>query len=114
VLQAQLATELAIGQASTGAVVDALERRSLISREPDPRDRRSWLVTATAETHDMVKRIVAIDRGIGRELRHNISEGEIRDLGVTLAAIGENLDAMWQAGNASAEKKARPPRLVEG
>jgi len=44
-----LAERLGIAPRSATEVVDALEARGLVAREPDPADRRALRVTATAE-----------------------------------------------------------------
>jgi DNA-binding MarR family transcriptional regulator len=45
----ELAEHLRIAARSTTEVVDALEERGLIDRQPDPHDRRATLVTLTAD-----------------------------------------------------------------
>jgi DNA-binding MarR family transcriptional regulator len=45
----ELSEHLHIAARSTTEVVDALEQRGLVERQPDPADRRATLVAATAE-----------------------------------------------------------------
>jgi DNA-binding MarR family transcriptional regulator len=47
--QRELAELLYIGRAAAGQFVDRLESRGLVQREPDPDDRRVWIVSTTRQ-----------------------------------------------------------------
>ncbi len=47
--QTELAELVGVGRASCGAMIDQLEARGLVTRNPDPHDRRVWLVGITDE-----------------------------------------------------------------
>lgn len=89
--QAQLARRLGQGRASTGAMVDQLERRGLVERQADPADRRAWLVTITPEGEKLVDPIGAIDRVLRAELRLDISKAERQQLAELLLRLQANL-----------------------
>ena len=47
--QTELAEMVGIGRASIGSMIDRLEARGLVTRNPHPNDRRVWLVGITSE-----------------------------------------------------------------
>jgi MarR family transcriptional regulator for hemolysin len=89
--QTQLARRLGQGRAATGSTVDLLERRSLVSREPDPDDRRAWLVTITRAGKQLVAPINEIDREVRGELRLDISRTERQQLANLLLRLQANI-----------------------
>jgi DNA-binding MarR family transcriptional regulator len=89
--QTQLAEGLGLGRAATGSLVDALERRGLVERQPDTRDRRVWRVAATQQGRDMAKPIMEIDQVLRRELRAGISREERQQLAQLLLRLQSNL-----------------------
>ncbi|MGH0037888.1 MAG: MarR family winged helix-turn-helix transcriptional regulator [Myxococcota bacterium] len=89
--QTQLARRLGQGRAATGSTVDQLERRGLVERQPDPHDRRAWLVTLTAAGKERVDPITEIDRELRAELRLDISHGERQQLAGLLLRLQANL-----------------------
>jgi DNA-binding MarR family transcriptional regulator len=89
--QTRLARRLGLGRAATGTLIDALERRSLVERRPDPDDRRVWLVAITEEGERTVDEITDIDRTLRNELRRGISKAERQQLAHTLLGIQANL-----------------------
>lgn len=50
-----LARELLALPSTVTAMADALEAKGLLRRERDPNDRRAWLLTLTAQGHDLRK-----------------------------------------------------------
>jgi len=89
--QARLAERIGIGRAATGCVVDALERRGLVERQPDPHDRRVWLVAATQAGKDLAEPLGEIDRVLRAELRAGISRSERQQLARLLLRLQGNL-----------------------
>ncbi len=89
--QTQLARRLGQGRAATGATVDLLESRGLVERQPDPADRRAWLVTITPLGKHRVEPINEIDRVLRAKLRLDISRGERRQLARLLLRLQSNL-----------------------
>ncbi|MBW2419164.1 MAG: MarR family transcriptional regulator [Deltaproteobacteria bacterium] len=95
--QTQIAEGLGLGRAGTGSVVDALERRGLVERQPDARDRRVWRVAATQQGRDMVKPVLEIDQVLRRELRAGISREERQQLAQLLLRLQANLASVLDA-----------------
>jgi DNA-binding MarR family transcriptional regulator len=89
--QTQLADRLGLGRAATGSVVDVLERRGLVVRQRDSRDRRVWRVEATQQGRDVAKPIAEIDQVLRRELRSGISREERQQLAQLLLRLQSNL-----------------------
>ncbi len=91
--QTRLAERLGLGRAATGSLIDGLEQRGFVERQPDPEDRRVWLVTITGAGKDVVHEVNAIDEVLRRELRAGISRDERHQLAELLVRLGRNLAA---------------------
>ncbi len=89
--QTQLARRLGQGRPATGSTVDGLERRGLVERQPDPEDRRAWLVTITPAGKDLIGPIHEIDRRLREALRKDISRAERQQLAKLLLRLQGNL-----------------------
>jgi DNA-binding MarR family transcriptional regulator len=99
--QSQLARRLGQGRASTGAMIDQLERRELVERQADPADRRAWLVTITKQGEKLVEPINAIDRVLRSQLRLDISKAERQQLAKLLLRLQSNLARVLAESEAS-------------
>ena len=91
VTQTQLAAGLGLGRAATGAIVDALEERGLVERQPDPNDRRVWLVATTDAGNELAAPVQEIDRALRSDLRAGISRQERQQLAQLLVRLQANL-----------------------
>lgn len=89
--QTRLAERLGLGRAATGSVIDALEKRSFVERQPDPDDRRVWLVDVTAAGKEMVEVISQRDTVLRKELRAGLSREDRQRLAEVLVHLGNNL-----------------------
>ena len=89
--QTRIAEGLGIGRAATGSTIDGLERRGLVERQPDPTDRRAWLVATTQAGKDLVGPINEIDAVLRAELRAGISRAERQQLAQLLLRLQSNL-----------------------
>ncbi len=92
--QTQLAENLGLGRAATGALVDALERKGLVERSPDPGDRRVWLVATTQAAAPVVEEITVIGSALRDQAWSGISRAERRQLIDTLRRLQDNLAAI--------------------
>jgi DNA-binding MarR family transcriptional regulator len=97
--QTELAELVGVGRASCGAMIDQLEARGLVTRNPDPHDRRVWLVGITDEGSALVQRFYAVDECFRQEIRHGISREERQQLATLLERLGTNVDAILQTPN---------------
>jgi DNA-binding MarR family transcriptional regulator len=91
ITQTQLADRLGMGRASTGAVIDNLHLRDLVQREPDPTDRRVWLVRLTSSGRELAAMVTAADVLLREELRAGLSRAERKQLARTLLRLHANL-----------------------
>jgi len=89
--QTGLSERLGIGRAATGSVIDHLEARGLAQRQPDPSDRRVWLVEVTQAGKDLAAEINEIDRVLRSELRVGISRAERQQLAKLLLRLQANI-----------------------
>ena len=89
--QAQLAEALGLGRPATGSVIDSLERRGLVERLPDPKDRRAWRVAVTAAGERLAGPIAEVDAKLRRELRAGIPHAERQQLARVLLRLQANL-----------------------
>jgi DNA-binding MarR family transcriptional regulator len=80
-------------------MIDQLEARGLVTRNPDPHDRRVWLVGITDEGSALVQRFYAVDECFRQEIRHGISREERQQLATLLERLGTNVDAILQTPN---------------
>jgi len=90
--QTQIAEVLSLGRAATGSCIDHLEERGLVRRDPDPEDRRVWVVSATPEGEKMAEEIRTIDQVLQAELRRGITRAERQQLANLLIKIQANLE----------------------
>jgi DNA-binding MarR family transcriptional regulator len=89
--QVRLSERLGSGRAAVGSRIDALERRGVVERRPDPSDRRVWLVHITDAGRAVVIRINEIDQQLREQLRQGISRQERQQLAVLLLRLQSNL-----------------------
>lgn len=99
--QTRLAQRLGLGRAATGSVIDALEERGLVERQPDPDDRRVWLVTVTRSGKELVEQVNASDKVLRSELRAGISRADRQQLAALLVRLQENLAAALDDGRST-------------
>lgn len=89
--QTRLADHLGIGRAAIGSVVDQLQARDLAERQPDPDDRRVWLVGITASGRAMADRVRVVDEVLRAELRRGIGREERQALSWVMSRLQQNL-----------------------
>jgi DNA-binding MarR family transcriptional regulator len=90
--QTALAEMIGLGRAATGTMIDQLEARGLIERQPDPTDRRVWLVAATDAGRAIVERFYEIDSALRGELRRGIGRDDRQQLAETLERLDANIE----------------------
>jgi len=89
--QTRLADHLGIGRAAIGTVVDQLQARSLVERQPNPSDRRVWLVEITDAGRDLADRVLEVDEVLRAELRRGIGREERQALAWVMTRLQQNL-----------------------
>lgn len=83
--QARLADAVAKDRATTGAVVDRLEQKGLVSRGVSERDKRARVLALTPEGMALLARIAPVVEDLQREILRGLEEHEFRQF-VELAA----------------------------
>lgn len=95
--QTELAEMVGVGRASCGTMIDQLEARGLVERQPDADDRRVWLVAITPEGSALVEQFYAVDEEFRKDIRRDISRDERQQLASLLERLGTNVDAILQS-----------------
>jgi len=89
--QAELATEMELGSASVGRLVDRLVDRGFVERRQDPEDRRAYRLFLTKSALSLLEEL----EGVGAELRDetlaSLSKQEVGSLNSGLLKIKSNL-----------------------
>lgn len=88
--QTELAARLHIGRASSGVLVEELERRGLVTRRADPNDRRVWHVELTDAGAELARRFEIRHAQVRTALRRSMSPSEAKELGRLLGALADN------------------------
>ncbi len=79
---------------SITSLLDTLERRGLVRREPHPDDRRKLLVDITDEARTLVGKMLPMVHATSIELLDGIGEADRQSLILALATIRANAEAM--------------------
>ena len=85
---------LLLTSGSITSLLDTLERRGLVRREPHPDDRRKLLVNITDEARKLVDRMLAQVHATSIDVMAGISEADREQVIQTLAKIRANAEAM--------------------
>lgn len=83
--QARLAELVAKDRATTGAVVDRLEQKGLVSRSVSARDKRARILALTPDGSALLARIAPVVEDLQREILSGLEDHEYRQF-VELAA----------------------------
>ncbi len=90
--QKQLSEALQKEQATITRSLDTLEKKGLIERNPDPRDRRANVISLTPAAVDLLSRIEPVAEAAAEEVVRGISEEELDSLRTTLEKLRRNID----------------------
>ncbi|QFU93024.1 MarR family winged helix-turn-helix transcriptional regulator [Amycolatopsis sp. YIM 10] len=102
----RLASDLGVSPRSVTSMVDALERDGLITREPDPEDRRATLLRLTADSRARMSRLF--------DAQHQLAEDLLAPLGEDdRANLHRMLSVLWHsAGPDGAPRSGRPGEVT--
>lgn len=92
--QVRLAERLGMNRASAGTIIDLLQTRGLVTKDPSPDDRRVWLVSTTEAGRALADEVRSTDVALRRELRSGISREDRAHLARTLLRLRTNLNAV--------------------
>ena len=91
--QTDLADHLGIGRAAIGSVIDRLQARGLVERQPKIDDRRVWMVAITDAGEELAARVNEVDTVLRAELRRGIGREERQALAWVMTRLQQNLAA---------------------
>ena len=83
---------LGMGRASAGALIDDLEKRKLVDRKADPKDKRVWLVGLTDEGKELAAQLEQRDLALRDLFRVGDTREERSQLAGVLQKFRANLN----------------------
>lgn len=83
---------LGMGRASAGALIDDLEKRKLVDRKADPKDKRVWLVGLTDEGKELAAQLEQRDLDLRDLFREGVTREERSHLAGVLQKFRANLN----------------------
>jgi DNA-binding MarR family transcriptional regulator len=89
--QSELAEHLAKDKTNITRILDGLERRNLIVRRPNAKDRRSYGIHLTEDGRRIKDKLIPLAAEINRSALHGFSEKEEQELKRFLKTIFANL-----------------------
>jgi DNA-binding MarR family transcriptional regulator len=89
----EIARRLIVTTASITSLLDTLQRRGLVERQPDPADRRRLLITITPAAQDLVRRFVPEVVALQASVMKDIAEEDRRQFAAVLTRIREAIAA---------------------
>ena len=102
--QARLAELLEIEPITLGRILDKLEARSLIERQPHPTDRRTWLLHLMPAARSRLEQVGEYSALTRREALAGVSEDDKQHLLKTLQALKANLTQACDAPHAGQKR----------
>lgn len=95
--QAELASELELGTAAVGRLVDRLVEREFVLRSPSPDDRRAYRLSLTPAAETLVQSLEVTANDMRKALLDGLSEQEISLLNRGLNKVKSNLQRVSAA-----------------
>ena len=83
---------LGMGRASAGALIDDLEKRKLVDRKANPKDKRVWLVGLTDEGKELAAQLEQRDLDLRDLFREGVTREERSQLADVLQKFRTNLN----------------------
>ena len=109
VTQTRAAEHNGTGRAVTGTYVDKLEACGLLARQPDPNDRRVWLLVATDAGRAKASEVAEVDEVLRAELRDGISRDDRQALAGLLVRLQRNIDRATNTSSATTTSEKATP-----
>ncbi|GAB5457344.1 MAG: MarR family transcriptional regulator [Henriciella sp.] len=95
--QSELATELELGAAAVGRLVDRLEDREFVLRSQSPDDRRAYFLSLTPAAEKLVRSLDSTAHEMRETLLDGLSEQEVSLLNRGLNKVKSNLQRVSAA-----------------
>jgi DNA-binding MarR family transcriptional regulator len=95
--QSTIGRAIGCDKATVGSVLDRLESKGLVTREPDAADRRAWRLRATASGLELLGRLAPCIEQVQRDLVAPLTDAERRQLMRLLAKLAGPLPGPGEA-----------------
>ena len=89
--QREIAEKTSKDKPNITRMVDALERKRLVFRQPDPRDRRKYCIYLTKEGKQLREHLLPLAQNLRERVTENLTQEEIDLLKDTLGKIYQNI-----------------------
>lgn len=89
--QREIAEKTSKDKPNITRMVDALEQKRLVFRQPDPRDRRKYCIYLTKEGKHLQERLMPLAQDLRQRVTRNLTPAEIDLLKDTLDKIYQNI-----------------------
>jgi MarR family transcriptional regulator, organic hydroperoxide resistance regulator len=96
--QQELADRLLVGRSNLSMLLPELERRGLVARVADARDRRIRRLTLTEAGAAITERALAVQVGVIEDMMQALSAEECEQLGDYMRRVGAHLAKLGAAG----------------
>ncbi|MBI4606948.1 MAG: MarR family transcriptional regulator [Planctomycetes bacterium] len=100
--QSQIAERLRVAAPTIVGILDRMERKGWIRREPAPGDRRKKLVRPLSRVRPVWDRIRSCGRRLRSEATRGLKPGEVRLARAVLAGVLRNLEGRGRNGDRKA------------
>ncbi len=78
-------------------ILDQLERKGLVRREPNREDRRSFMLTATRQGRELAAELAPIERQIAGELVAGLEPEQLEAFRAVMAQVNRNAERLRQS-----------------
>ncbi len=78
--QSELGNAMNVDRSTVVAVIDRLEKRNLVVRDPSPMDRRSYALRLSDEGDELLAKLVPLVQGLERDMAKDLSDKEVETL----------------------------------
>jgi MarR family transcriptional regulator, transcriptional regulator for hemolysin len=89
--QVELARMLDVGKVTVGGLIDRLEENGLVTRTPDPNDRRSKRIAVSAKGRKLVKEMQQVALELNEESLQDVDDADYETLRKVLSQMKANL-----------------------
>ena len=110
-----IAERLLVSSASMTSLLDTLERRGLVERQPHPKDRRKILINLTDDARDTVDQMLPVIHAVITAAVNDLSEAERDRLIKSLTTVWARLNEMHDGSIPSPKpRRKRRPKANQG
>jgi DNA-binding MarR family transcriptional regulator len=89
--QREIAEKTSKDKPNITRMIDALEQKRLVFRQPDPQDRRKYCIYLTREGKHLQERLLPLAQNLRERVTQNLTAQEIKFLQDTLDKIYQNI-----------------------